>query len=191
MSHLRSRRRLALAVPVALSLTASLGFLPAAAQAAPRAESASQAAAADTYAYLVNTKTDPYTIKSVKAAIKAAGGSVVVSYDRIGVVVVHSTDLDFAKKIRKVRGVQSAGASRTSPVQAAGTTDEGAVQYLSKAESAKVAKGATAEAHLTLDKTPPLGSAATISVNVAPVPGEKKTDNNRSSYSALFERGTG
>ncbi|MGW1555878.1 S8 family serine peptidase [Streptomyces sp. NPDC002144] len=144
MAHLRSRRRLALAVPVALSLTASLGFLPAAAQAAPRAESASQAAAADTYAYLVNTKTDPYTIKSVKAAIKAAGGSVVVSYDRIGVIVVHSTDLDFAKKIRKVRGVQSAGASRTSPVQAAGTTDEGAVQYLSKAESAKVAKGATA-----------------------------------------------
>ncbi|MEU1272358.1 S8 family serine peptidase [Streptomyces sp. NPDC005799] len=144
MAHLRSRRRLALAVPVALSLTASLGFLPAAAQAAPRAESASQAAAADTYAYLVNTKTDPYTIKSVKAAIKAAGGSVVVSYDRIGVIVVHSTDLDFAKKIREVRGVQSAGASRTSPVQAAGTTDEGAVQYLSKAESAKLAKGATA-----------------------------------------------
>jgi subtilisin family serine protease len=144
MAHLRSRRRLALAVPVALSLTASLGFLPAAAQAAPRAESASQAAAADTYAYLVNTRTDPYTIKSVKAAIKKAGGSVVVSYDRIGVIVVHSTDLDFAKKIRKVRGVQSAGASRTSPVQAAGTTDEGAVQYLSKAEAAKVAGGSTA-----------------------------------------------
>ncbi|MGW3142279.1 S8 family peptidase [Streptomyces sp. NPDC001139] len=145
MVHLRSRRRLALAVPVVLSLTASLGFLPAAAQAAPRVESAAQAAAgADTYAYLVNTRTDSSTIKSVKAAINAAGGSVVVSYDRIGVIVVHSADLDFAKKIRGVRGVQSAGASRTSPVQAAGTTDEGAAQYLSEAEAAKVEKGSAA-----------------------------------------------
>ncbi|MGW3093500.1 S8 family peptidase [Streptomyces sp. NPDC001102] len=145
MVHLRSRRRLALAVPVVLSLTASLGFLPAAAQAAPRMESAAQAAAgADTYAYLVNTRTDSSTIKSVKAAINAAGGSVVVSYDRIGVIVVHSADLDFAKKIRGVRGVQSAGASRTSPVQAAGTTDEGAAQYLSEAEAAKVEKGSAA-----------------------------------------------
>jgi hypothetical protein len=44
MSRLRSRRRLALAVPVVLSLTASLGFLPAAASAAPYAESTAQAA---------------------------------------------------------------------------------------------------------------------------------------------------
>ncbi len=34
MAHLRSRRRLALAVPVVLSLTASLGFLPSVASAA-------------------------------------------------------------------------------------------------------------------------------------------------------------
>jgi len=145
MAHLRSRRRLALAVPVALSLTASLGFVPTAAQAAPRVESAAtQAAGTDSFAYLVNTKTDQHTIKSVKKAINAAGGSIVVSYDRIGVIVVHSADPDFAKVIRTVRGVQSAGASRTSPVQAAGTTDEGAVQYLSKAEAAKVAGSSTA-----------------------------------------------
>ncbi|MFF4258177.1 S8 family serine peptidase [Streptomyces sp. NPDC001663] len=144
MAHLRSRRRLALAVPVVLSLTASLGFLPAAAQAAPSAESVTQTADADTFAYLVNTKTDPHTIKSVKTAINAAGGSVVVSYDKIGVIVVHSANPAFAEQIRKVRGVQSAGASRTAPVTAAGTTDEGAVQYLSKAEAAKVAKSSAA-----------------------------------------------
>ncbi|MEU5097532.1 S8 family serine peptidase [Streptomyces sp. NPDC020996] len=144
MAHLRSRRRLALAVPVVLSLTASLGFLPAAAQAAPRAESTAQAADAETYAYLVNTKTDHHTIESVKNAITAAGGTVVVAYDKIGVIVAHSANPDFAQQIRKVRGVQSAGASRTSPVTAAGTTDEGAVQYLSKAEAAKVAGSAAA-----------------------------------------------
>ncbi|MCI3243822.1 MULTISPECIES: S8 family peptidase [Streptomyces] len=144
MAHLRSRRRLALAVPVVLSLTASLGFLPAAAQAAPRAEAAAQTADAGTYAYLVNTRTDHHTIKSVEKAIAANGGSIVASYDRIGVIVAHSANPDFAAKIRKVRGVQSAGASRTSPVTAAGTTDEGAVQHLSAAQAAKVAKGSAA-----------------------------------------------
>jgi hypothetical protein len=53
----------------------------------------------------------------------------------------------------------------------------------------KVAQGETAEARLPLDKTPPLDSAATIRVQVAPVPGERKTDNNRSEYPALFTRG--
>ena len=144
MAHLRSRRRLALAVPVVLSLTASLGFLPAAAHAAPRTESTAQAADAENFAYLVNTKTDHRTIESVKKAIAKAGGTVVVAYDRIGVIVVHSTNPAFAQQIRKAPGVQSAGASRTSPVTAAGTTDEGAVQYLSKAEAAKIAGSSTA-----------------------------------------------
>ena len=144
MAHLRSRRRLALAVPVVLSLTASLGFLPAAAQAAPRAESAAQAADAENFAYLVNTKTDHRTIESVKKAIAKAGGTVVVAYDKIGVLVVHSANPAFAQQIRKAPGVQSAGASRTAPVTAAGTTDEGAVQYLSKAEAAKIAGSSTA-----------------------------------------------
>jgi hypothetical protein len=53
----------------------------------------------------------------------------------------------------------------------------------------KVAQGATAEARLPLNKQPPLDSVATIQVQVAPVPGEKKTDNNRSEYNALFSRG--
>ncbi|MFR0356537.1 S8 family peptidase [Streptomyces sediminimaris] len=144
MAHLRSRRRLALAVPVALSLTASLGFLPAAAQAAPHAESTAQAARTGTYAYLVNTRTDHHTVRSVERAIAANGGSVVVAYEKIGVIVAHSANPDFAAQIRKVRGVQSAGASRTSPVTAAGTTDEGSVQRLSRAEAAKIAQGSAA-----------------------------------------------
>jgi hypothetical protein len=53
----------------------------------------------------------------------------------------------------------------------------------------KVAQGATAEARIPLEKTPPLDTDATIRVQVAPVPGEKKTDNNRSEYPALFTRG--
>ncbi|GAA4338670.1 S8 family serine peptidase [Streptomyces venetus] len=135
MSQLRSRRRLALAVPVVLSLTASLGFLPAAASAAPAAEPTARVANAPTLAYVVNTKVDRHTIASVKKAIGAAGGSVVATYERIGVLVVHSSNAGFAQKIRTVRGVQSAGATRTAPLTAAGTTEEGAAQYLTAAQA--------------------------------------------------------
>ncbi|WP_406728227.1 S8 family serine peptidase [Streptomyces sp. GD-15H] len=138
MADLRSRRRLALAVPVALSLTASLGFLPVAASAAPQAVSvAEQATDAPALAYVVNTKADHRTIASVKKAIAAAGGTVVVTYDKIGVIVVHSANPDFGKEIRAARGVQSAGATRTAPLTPAGTTDVGAADYMTDAEAAK------------------------------------------------------
>ncbi|WP_416983005.1 S8 family peptidase [Streptomyces sp. T028] len=144
MAHLPSRRRLALAVPVVLSLTAAVGFLPTAATAAPVTASTAQAAEAGTLAYVVNTKVDHRTIESVKKAIAAADGTLVASYDKIGVLVVHSANPDFGAQIRAVRGVQSAGATRTAPLTAAGTTDEGAAQVLSKAEAAKIEKASDA-----------------------------------------------
>jgi subtilisin family serine protease len=144
MAHLRSRRRLALAVPVVLSLTASLGFLPGAASAAPLTASATTSADGPNLAYVVNTRTDHRTIESVEKAITAAGGTVVIAYEKIGVIVVHSANPDFGKQIRAVRGVQSAGATRTAPLTAAGTTDEGAAQMLSAAEAAKVSRTAAA-----------------------------------------------
>ncbi|MGW7670993.1 S8 family serine peptidase [Streptomyces sp. NPDC054775] len=136
MAHLRSRRRLALAVPVVLSLTASLGFLPGAASAAPRTTTV-RAADGPELAYVVSTRTDRHTISAVQRAITAAGGTVVVTYDRIGVIVVHSSNPEFAQTLRAVRGVQSAGATRTAPLTPAGTTEEGAAQYLTKAQAAK------------------------------------------------------
>ena len=52
-----------------------------------------------------------------------------------------------------------------------------------------IKQGATATANLALDRTPPIGAAATIQVEIAPVPGEKRTDNNKATYEALFQRG--
>ncbi|MFD5430432.1 peptidase S8, partial [Streptomyces sp. NPDC127084] len=144
MAHLRPRRRLALAVPVVLSLTASLGFLPSAASAVPSTETTAQTADAPNLAYVVNTRLDHWTINSVKKAINAAGGTIVVTYEKIGVIVVHSANPDFGSVIRKVPGVQSAGATRTAPLSLASTTDEGAVQYLSKDQAAKTAKATAA-----------------------------------------------
>jgi hypothetical protein len=53
----------------------------------------------------------------------------------------------------------------------------------------KLAPQESATVELPLDKQPPLGAAATIRTTVAKVPGEQKTDNNKSEYPALFERG--
>ncbi|MFF9776968.1 S8 family serine peptidase [Streptomyces sp. NPDC013978] len=144
MAHLRSRRQLALAVPVVLSLTASLGFLPGVASAAPLAESTAATAEGPNLSYVVNTKTDKHTIAKVQKAITQAGGKIVVTYAKIGVIVVHSTDPAFGATIRAVRGVQSAGATRTSPLTPAGTTEVGAVDMLTDAEAAKV-KAASAD----------------------------------------------
>ncbi|MER6029273.1 S8 family serine peptidase [Streptomyces sp. NPDC001851] len=138
MAHLRSRRRLALAVPVVLSLTASLGFLPAAASAAPAAAPAARAADdGPLLAYVVNTRTDHRTIESVQREILRNGGTVVARYDRIGVFVVHSADPGFARQIRTVRGVDSAGATRNAPLPAQSTTDVGAPQVLSAEQVAE------------------------------------------------------
>ncbi|MDX3642104.1 S8 family serine peptidase [Streptomyces sp. MB09-02B] len=144
MAHLRSRRQLALAVPVVLSLTASLGFLPGVASAAPLPESTAATAEGPNLSYVVNTKTDRHTIAKVQKAITRAGGKIVVTHAKIGVIVVHSTDPAFGATIRAVRGVQSAGATRTSPLTPAGTTDVGAVDMLTDAEAAKV-KAASAD----------------------------------------------
>ena len=53
----------------------------------------------------------------------------------------------------------------------------------------KIAQGTTATPTLSLTRTPPIGAAVTIDVSVAPVPGERKTDNNRAQYNAIFQRG--
>jgi hypothetical protein len=49
-----------------------------------------------------------------------------------------------------------------------------------------VPQGTQAEAALALDQAPPVDTPVTISVEVRPVPGEEKTDNNSSQYDAVF-----
>ncbi|MFD4632993.1 S8 family serine peptidase [Streptomyces sp. NPDC058284] len=139
MAHLRSRRRTALTVPLGLALAASVGFMPGSATAAPDGSpapvSARSAKDAPAFAYVVNTRTDRKTIAYVEKAIARAGGSVVVTHDKIGVIVVHSADPQFGERIRGVRGVQSAGATHTSPLKAAGTTEDGRAELLTEAEA--------------------------------------------------------
>ncbi|WKD35316.1 S8 family serine peptidase [Streptomyces xanthophaeus] len=148
-SRAPKKRSRALAVPVGLALTASLAFLPAfSASAAPLGSAVGTATApkADTsgpkLSYVANLNAYA-TVKAAKKAVERAGGTVVTAYEQIGVVVAHSQNPDFAQQLRAQRGLfVSVGATRTAPMSAARTTEEGATQQLSAADAAKAAAAA-------------------------------------------------
>jgi subtilisin family serine protease len=69
--------------------------------------------------YVVNTKATPGHLRKVEDAVEAAGGTVLSSYEQLGVVVAQSTNPDFRTAIRAThngREVQSVGATRTAAV---------------------------------------------------------------------------
>ncbi|MET3985897.1 S8 family serine peptidase [Streptomyces sp. PvR034] len=143
MAHLGSARRRALAVPVGLLLTASLAFLPSVAASAAPLEPVSAAGSATAtgpeLSYVVNLTTYA-SAKEAKKAVERAGGTVVTAYEQIGVVIAHSSNPDFAKTLRTQRGlVVSVGATRTAPLKAVQTDEEGTTQKLSAADAAKAA----------------------------------------------------
>ena len=52
----------------------------------------------------------------------------------------------------------------------------------------QVKAGAQGTVSIPLGRTPTIGTPVTIKVEVVPVPGEKKTDNNSATYPAIFTR---
>ncbi|NEE22418.1 peptidase S8, partial [Streptomyces sp. SID7499] len=68
-----------------------------------------------------------------------AGGTVVIAYEQIGVIVVHSQNPAFGETIRRVRGVESAGATRTNPIVPQATKDVGSIAQPLTAEQAAAA----------------------------------------------------
>ncbi|MEU5399232.1 S8 family serine peptidase [Streptomyces sp. NPDC005963] len=154
MAHLLSKRRRAIALPAGLALTASLGFLPAGAASALTPAEAPAAVVADgpKLSYVVNVASGSHTAASVKKAIARAGGTVVIAYDQIGVIVVHSQNPDFGTEIRKARGVVSAGATRTAPLTTATDTSIASERPL----TAQEAKSAAATAQDEQDPLEPL-----------------------------------
>jgi subtilisin family serine protease len=133
--HARYRR--AVAIPAGMAMATALAFLPNVTATAAEDTPAAVSADATPLSYVVNVKPGHGTSAHVKKAVGKAGGTIVTSYDQIGVIVVHSSNPDFAKSIRTVRGVQSAGATRTAPLPSASTGDLGAPKVLSAAEVAK------------------------------------------------------
>ncbi|GGV81459.1 MULTISPECIES: S8 family peptidase [Streptomyces] len=145
MTASQPRLRRALALPLGMAMATAVAFLPdATASAAPAVTTTAAAPAsdADTLSYVVNVRPGHGLTAQVRTAIAKAGGTVVTSYDRIGVIVVHSANPDFATALRKVRGVDSAGATRTAPLPAQSTTDTAVPQPLTAAQLAQAQREA-------------------------------------------------
>ncbi|TVL90721.1 S8 family serine peptidase [Streptomyces sp. SAJ15] len=134
------------AIPAAVALTATLALLPTGATAADAGTAAGPTTVADgtSLSYVVNVRPGRTDARVVQKAIADAAGKVVIAYDKIGVIVVHSANPDFAKVMREVRGVLSAGATRTAPLSAQSTTDIGTPKLLSEKEQRAVAARAEA-----------------------------------------------
>lgn len=64
--------------------------------------------------YVINTS--PQDTALGEQAVASAGGTVIVGWPQIGVVVARSTNPGFAAEVRTQPGVQSAGATRTAAV---------------------------------------------------------------------------
>ncbi|KNE80590.1 MULTISPECIES: S8 family peptidase [Streptomyces] len=156
MTPLSARSRRAVAIPAGMALAAALAVLPGSASAAPAdggAETTARTAAeGESLSYVVNVRPGKGTSAKVGKAIARAGGTVVQAYDKIGVIVVHASDPGFAERIRGVKGVQSAGATRTAPLPSAATTDVGAPQELTPSQM----KAAEAKAEEDEDPLQPL-----------------------------------
>ncbi|MEU5313471.1 S8 family serine peptidase [Streptomyces sp. NPDC021562] len=147
MTVFQPRHRRVLAVPLGMALATALAFLPdVSASAADTGGAASLGTAttdAPSLSYVVNIRPGHGTSERVRRAIDRAGGSVVIAYDEIGVIVVHSSNADFAKTIRRVPGVDSAGATRNAPLPAQSTTDVGTPEVLSSQQVAAADARAT------------------------------------------------
>lgn len=149
-----SRRWRRLAMPLGLVLTASLG-LAGAAVASGQDATASSKKDGEKLSYVVNTAADPGTVKRVKKEVAKADGKVVAAYEQIGVIVAHSSNGKFGETMRSVDGVDTAGATRTAPLKAAGTTDVGKPKYV---EVPKSATGKQARAEALAEGEEPLES---------------------------------
>ncbi|MET7602788.1 S8 family serine peptidase [Streptomyces avermitilis] len=137
MTAPRKRSRRAVAIPLGLATATALALLPnVSASAAQVAAPGTVTADATSLSYVVNVRPGHGTSSAVKKAIAQAGGTIVTSYDQIGVIVVHSSNADFAKTVRRLRGVDSAGATRNAPLPAQSTTDVGTPKALTSEELA-------------------------------------------------------
>ncbi|MGW3073163.1 MULTISPECIES: S8 family peptidase [unclassified Kitasatospora] len=103
------------AVGVVLATAGALALPAGTAVAAPTADSTT----GPLMSYVVNTKANHGQVQKVEKAITGLGGTVVQSYEQVGVVVARSNDTKFAEKLRLAKGVDSVGASRTKGIQAA------------------------------------------------------------------------
>lgn len=107
---------LGVAVATAAALIAPAGWSAAATSATSSPTSATTAATGPLLSYVVNTRANHGQVQKAEREIAAAGGTVLIGYEEIGVIVARSADPAFAANLRGLPGIDSVGASRTAAI---------------------------------------------------------------------------
>jgi subtilisin family serine protease len=113
-----ARRRGATAGMAACAVAAACLLAPAAANAAPPIPApVAEIVHGDVMNFAINaTRANGGRTHAVEKAVVAAGGHVIASYSKLGVVIAQSDNVDFARAVSADRAVESVGATRTAPV---------------------------------------------------------------------------
>ncbi|MFL5894855.1 MAG: CARDB domain-containing protein [Thermoleophilaceae bacterium] len=99
------------------------------------------------------------------------------------------TDLKLTKGLSFDVQVQNQGQNNEKSVSVKLTISGAGKPISVEQQIDSIAAGETQTASVPLPSLPPSGRPVTIAVSVLPVPGEKKTDNNKQSYRAIFTAG--
>ncbi|WP_344663275.1 S8 family peptidase [Catenulispora subtropica] len=117
---MRHARRTLTTLAVAVATAAALTMPAAGAATAAPAASGAEAAAGPLLSYVVNTRANHGQVMKAEREVVDNGGTVLIAYEEIGVIIARSADPAFGAKMRALKGIDSAGASRTAPIAAEG-----------------------------------------------------------------------
>jgi hypothetical protein len=99
-----------------------------------------------------------------------------------------STTIRLAAGLKLDVQVVNQGQSTETDVPVRVTLGRGAGAIKAESSLGSIAAGETKAVTIPITGRPPTGQSVPISVEVVPVPGEKKTDNNKQTFSAIFTR---
>jgi hypothetical protein len=123
-----------------------------------------------------------------EAATGGLHGNGLVSATLGGVALVAggSATVPLAEDLTLEVQVANQGDSTETDVEVTAEVGEGADAFTASETLDTIAAGETKSVPITLDEQPPTGQNVQIRVEVKPVAGEEKTDNNSQTYSVIF-----
>jgi hypothetical protein len=99
-----------------------------------------------------------------------------------------SVSIKLSNQLKADIQVANQGQNTETDVNVKVTIGKGADAINAEQPLATIAAGETKTVTLTIGEQPPTGQNVPVTVDIAPVPGEKKTDNNKQTYTVIFTR---
>jgi len=99
-----------------------------------------------------------------------------------------SVNIPLARELKIVVQVANQGENTETDVNVKATIGRGGDALSGDATLDTIAAGETKPVEITVSGEPPTGQNVPVNIEIDPVPGEEKTDNNKASYTVIFTR---